>query len=147
VTWRWFRRHSVPVFIRRMVPRHPELARVVLWDDFVRMAQREKIAVRVVALPDAQKARLVRVGQHVFIQLNRLLSRDERTIWGMHELCHFWRDDPGVPCYYGDEHSQEPEEEFADVFAWAVTSYARVHVPGIRPEDLEQRPPEPDAGF
>lgn len=136
VSWRWFRRQSVPSFIRTLVPRHPELVRVVLWDDFVRIAERERISVRVVAMPEGQKGRLLRIGQHVFIQLNRLLSRDERTAWGMHELCHFWRDDPGVPCYYGDEYSQQPREEFADIFAWAVTSPARVYVRGIRPEDF-----------
>ena len=122
------------MFIRDLLPRHPELAEVVTWDAFTRMTHREGIVVRVVR-GLSRRARLVRIGQHVFIQIRRELPRAERVLWGMHELCHFWRDDPGVMCYHADSGVDE-SEDFANVFAWAVTSPARVLVPGVRPEDF-----------
>lgn len=128
------RRRSVPAFIRVMAERHPELRRQVGYGEFMAIAAREGIAVRV--LPLSHPARLLRIGDKVFIQLSEHASRKERTVLGMHELCHFWRDDPGQPCYYSDEHDLRPLEEFADVFAWCVTSPARVHVRGLREEDL-----------
>lgn len=134
--WLVVRRHGVTAFIRTMGERHPELKRLVLWDDMLRMANREGIFVRTVALPSAVKARLVRCGERAFIQINANLRREEQTIHGMHELVHFWRDDPGVACYYSDEISQATNEDFADIVAWAVTSPARVHVPGLREEDF-----------
>ena len=137
-SWRALRRRSVPRFIREMLPKHPELADVVTWEDFTRMANREGIAVRVVAgLP--RKARLVRFGAHVVVQVSRELTRADRTLWGMHELCHFWRDDPGVMCYHATDGDDE-SEDFANIFAWTVTSPARLHVPGIRPEDFTGSP-------
>jgi hypothetical protein len=103
-----------------MTRRHPELERQILWPDVVRICERERIFLRVERL--AVNARLLRYGQDVYIQINRLLDQKARTIFAMHELCHFWRDDPGEMCYYADDHSTHPREEFADVFAWFVTS-------------------------
>ena len=79
--------------------------------------------IQVVPLSD--EARLLRYGRHVAIQLSSRLNEKARTIFAMHELCHFWRDDPGEPCYYADSYSTSPSEEFADVFAWYVTSTDR----------------------
>ncbi len=43
----------------------------------------------------------------------------------MHELCHFWRDDPGHSCYYvNDDHIPSDSELFADLFALVVTCRA-----------------------
>jgi hypothetical protein len=103
-----------------MTARHPELAQQVLWPDFLCMAERERIRVRFEHL--STNARLLRYGSDVFIQLNRLLVPGARAVFGMHELCHFWRDDPGEPCYFADDYSQHPREEFADIFAWYVTT-------------------------
>lgn len=44
--WRSLRRHDVVAFIHQMAKRHPELARTVVWDGFVRMAERDGIRVR-----------------------------------------------------------------------------------------------------
>lgn len=115
--WRYW---SVPRFVRQKSRQHPELLRQVLWPDFVRMAERESIRVRFESL--SSQARLLRFGSHVYIQIEKLLDQKARTIYGMHELCHFWRDDPGEPCYYADDYSQHPREEFADIFAWYVTT-------------------------
>lgn len=129
------RRRSVPHFVRMMAERHPELRHQVTYAEFAAIAAREQIAVRVVpSLP--APARLVRVRDAAFIQLSDSTSRAERAILGMHELCHYWRDDPGQPCYYADEADLSPLEEFADIFAWCVTSPARVFVRGLREEDL-----------
>jgi hypothetical protein len=131
-----------------MARRHPELRRQVLWDDFVRIAAREQVTVRMVPL--SRPAQLVRFGRRVFIQLEATLAREPRTVYGMHELCHFWRDDPGRPCYHsdadGDDVHPSASEQFADIFAWAVTSPARVYVVGLRPEDFDiPRRAAPDA--
>lgn len=134
--WRFLRRRSVPALVRRLAVRHPELERPCVWDDFVRICEREQVVVRVVDMPPKQRGRLLRVGSRVFLRLNRCLSRDERTVVGFHELAHYWRDDPGVPCYYADEGDSDSGEEFADIFAWAVTSPARVFVRGLRDEDF-----------
>lgn len=128
VTWLLIRRHSVPAFVRHMAAtRAPEFAKRVLWVDVLTMAQREGIQVRVVKLPNWQRARLVRLGQHVFIQVNRAMSRAEQTVHAVHELVHFWRDDPGLACYYSDG-GRGDNEEFADIVAWLVTSPAREFV-------------------
>jgi hypothetical protein len=124
-----WRHWSVPRFVRRMSRRHPELERQVLWSDFMAMCAREQILVRFEHM--SAKARLVRYGADVFIQLNRRLDVKLPTIYGMHELCHFWRDDPGEQCYYADDYSQHPREEFADIFAWYVTTSDR---PRLREE-------------
>ena len=47
-----------------------------------------------------------------------------------------WRDDPGVPSYYADGKTGGKRDEFADIFAWLVTSPARVQVKGEREEDF-----------
>lgn len=126
---------DVVQFIRRMAERHPELAHPVVWDDFVRMAQRDGVNVR--TLPLSRPARLLRYGQQVCIQLNRDLNRSARTVYGMHELCHVWRDDPGQACYHADDEAMlTPSEDFADLFSWMSTSPARVFLPGLREEDF-----------
>lgn len=134
--WRFLRRRGVPGLLRHMVKRHPEIARPCVWDDFVRICERERVVVRVVRLPKGESGRLVRADPHVFIQLSEHLSRAERTVVGFHELAHLWRDDPGVACYYSDHADTSPGEDFCDVFAWAVTSPARQYVKGIREEDF-----------
>lgn len=128
------RRRSVPGFIKTMAERHPELRVPVGYAEFLAIANREGVAVRVLPLP--WPARLIRAGSAVFIQLADRTTHKERTVLGMHELCHFWRDDPGQPCFYADEEDLRPLEEFADIFAWAVTSPARIFVRGLREEDL-----------
>ena len=136
--WRSLRRHDVVRFIHHMAKRHPELARPVVWDAFVRMAERDGIYVR--TLPLSRPARLLRYGQHVCIQLDRRLNRSARTTYGMHELCHAWRDDPGRAFYNVEDEVLTSSEDFADLFAWVVTSPARVFQPGLREEDFEAIP-------
>lgn len=114
------RRPSVARFTRRMARRHPELERQVLWSDVQVMCGREGILIQ--RVPMATNARLVRYGPAVGLQLNRQLNEKARTVFAMHELCHFWRDDPGEPCFYADDYSKHPREEFADIFAWYVTT-------------------------
>jgi len=128
------RRRSVPHFIRAMAEKHPELRRQVTYAEFTTIAQREGIPIRIGNL--SRPARLIRYGNHVEIQLSDRLSHKERTVRGMHELCHYWRDDPGQSCYYADDEVSLPLEEFADIFAWAVTSTARPFVHGLREEDF-----------
>lgn len=128
------RRRSVPTFIRVMGERHPELRKVIGYAEFLSIAAREEIAVRIVPLP--RPARLVRLGSVAFIQISDRTSHAERTVLGMHELCHYWRDDPGQACFYADEEDLRPLEEFADIFAWVVTSPARIFVAGVREEDF-----------
>lgn len=111
-------------FIEKMSVRHPELANLVGWDDAVRIAQRESIQVRVRPMPRKINGRLLRIGHHVFVSVNSTLTRAERTTTLVHELVHFWRDDPGVGAYYSDDVSLEPHEQFADVVAWILTSPA-----------------------
>lgn len=133
--WRDVRRYGVLPFIHRMAKRHPELARPVLWMDFVRMAKRDGVCVRVLEL--SRPARLLRYGRDVCIQLRSTSSRSERTVYGMHEMCHVWRDDPGRAFYHAeDEAVGSPSEDFADLFAWVVTSPARIYQPGLREEDF-----------
>lgn len=129
------RRLSYVRFLRTLVPKHPELKRPVTWDGFVAMAHREGITVRV--LPLSEPGRLVRCGARVFIQISDEIPRAERTWVGMHELTHFWRDDPGIPVYYASaDWRHAAAEDFANVFAWLVTSPHR-DIPGTRPEDFE----------
>jgi hypothetical protein len=128
-TPRWIRRASVPALVRRLSRRHPELERQVLWEDATRICEREGIIIRLVVAPFG--ARLARFGQFVAIQINRSLDEKARTVAAMHELAHFWRDDPGEPAYYLDlgDRRQDPREEFADIFAWYVTT---PHRPDLR---------------
>lgn len=129
------RRKSVPVFIRQMAGRHRELREPVTYEGFIAIAKREAVSVRVAEL--SRPARLIRVGQWPCIQLNRSLGYGQRAVYGMHELCHFWRDDPGEPCYnFEDDALISDAEEFADIFAWVVTSPARIFLPGLRDEDF-----------
>jgi hypothetical protein len=130
------RRASVPAFIRRMAAKHPELERVVSFDDMTRMAQREGIVVRTVDFPASQRGRLMRLWNHPYILLNRAMTRAEQTMDGMHELCHWWRDDPGAASFYSDGETGGPRDEFADIFAWTVTSPAREHLRGVREQDF-----------
>lgn len=103
-----------------MSERHPELRRQLLWDDVVTIALREGIQVQV--LPLSRPARLLRFGARVFIQIDKRLDATARARFGAHELCHYWRDDMGEPCYYADEEWVASEsEDFAETFAWLVT--------------------------
>lgn len=129
------RRRSVPHFVRTMAERHPELWQQITYAEFAVIAAREGIAVRVTPAL-SRPARLVRAGAAAFIQFRSDTGPGERAVLGMHELCHYWRDDPGQPCYYADGADLSPIEEFADIFAWCVTSPARVFVRGLREEDL-----------
>jgi hypothetical protein len=132
---RQLRRRSVPAFIRQLALRHPELKAPVTYEAFLAIAEREEVAVRVVHL--SRPARLIRIGRHACIQLNKKLTRAERAVPAMHEMCHYWRDDPKEPYYNVEEDVMESrEEEFADIFAWVVTSPARVFLPGLKEEDF-----------
>lgn len=121
-------------FIRVMSHRHPELRAVVGWKEFETMAEREGITLEY--RPLSRPARLIRFGERVAIQFNKTSDLRSRATDGMHELCHYWRDDPGMACYYADDASGSPSEEFANVFAWFVTSTARQFVPGLREVDF-----------
>lgn len=118
-----------------MDERHPELRRQITYAEFSTIAAREGVVVRAVR-ELSRPAHLVRIGYVPFIQFRRDTRHHERAVLGMHELCHFWPDDPGRPYYYSGEDDLRPLEEFADIFAWFVTSPARVHVRGLREEDL-----------
>lgn len=122
------RRWSVPALVREKVKRHPELARPVTHYEAYTIAAREGIAIALVALPSRIRGRLIRVGERVWIQIGRHVPRNERHLVVMHELVHFWRDDPGVMCAYADHETVNQMEEFCEVFAWAVTSPARCFV-------------------
>lgn len=130
------RRANVPAFIRHMSERHPELLGVVSFADAVTMAKRDGVTVRAVTMADAQDGRLVRIWGGAYVLVNRAKTRVEQTMAAMHELCHFWRDDPGVSSYYSDGETGGASDEFADIFAWTVTSPERFNVVGLRPQDL-----------
>lgn len=119
------RRGNVRTFIEQIAQRHPELRSQVYLDDFYRMAARDHIHVRLVQLPERQRARTFSVGRHQFIQLNKAMAPGEQALQGMHELCHIWRDGPTTGAYYSDELTGGDSCEFADMFAWFVTSPAR----------------------
>jgi hypothetical protein len=119
------RRRSVPRFVRLMAARHPEILTQVTYEKFLVIAARDECVVQLVALPDRQRARTFAVGQHQFIQLNRLMAPGELATQGMHELCHIWRDKPIDGAYYSDELTGGDSCYFADIFAWRVTSPAR----------------------
>lgn len=128
------KRESVPRFVEKMAARHPELRQPVSFDTMVRIAQRDRVVVRVVELPRAQKGRTIAIGHRVFIRINRAMSRAEQTTAGMHELCHVWRDGLRSSPYYSDEMTGGASCEFADIFAWYVTSPAR---PFYDPKSLQ----------
>lgn len=119
-------RPTVVDFARSLYDVHPELAQPVRWQHFLAMAGRSRIAVRLVPL--SRPARLIRYGQAMCIQIQRGLNHHLRTLYGMHELCHAWRDELGIECIYADDDTvmTDPKEDFADLFAWYVTSEARV---------------------
>lgn len=119
------RRESVPRFVEKMAARHPELRQPVGYDEMRIMAERDRVAVRIVKLPRLQKARTLVIGPHLFIRINRETSRGEQTMSGMHELCHIWRDGLRLSPYYSDELTGGSSCRFADIFAWYVTSAAR----------------------
>lgn len=122
-------RKSVPLFVRSMAERHPELSAPVVWAGFCAIAERERVAIQL--LPLHRSGRLLRIGERVFVQINKALDETRRTQIGMHELCHFWRDDMSEMCYHASEEGyRDTREEFADIFAWIVTSPARAHVLG-----------------
>lgn len=132
---RSLRRKSVAHFIRMIAERHPEMREPVTWEAFEAIAKRERIDVQLGIL--SRPGRLIRMGQHVFIQIDRRLTLAQRTTAALHELCHLWRDDPGEVCYHvEDDAFVSPAEEFADIFAWVATSPARVFLPGLRDEDF-----------
>lgn len=121
---------GVVEFARSLYPKHPELEHPVRWPDFIRMSARSGVSTRVVPL--SRPARLIRYGQALCIRINYELNHHLRTRYGMHELCHVWRDELGLACIYADDETiiKDPNEDFADLFAWYVTSEARIyHVP------------------
>jgi hypothetical protein len=77
---------------------------------------------------DFLPARLIRYGHSLCIRINQSLNYHLRTLYGMHELAHVWRHEIGMACIYADEDTvtKDPGEDFADLFAWFVTSEARV---------------------
>jgi hypothetical protein len=119
------KRESVPRFVDRMAARHSELRDVVTFDVMRAMADRDHVGVRLVRLPATQKARTLAIGHRLFIRINRDISRAEQTAAGMHELCHIWRDGLRASPYYSDEVTGGESCQFADIFAWYVTSPAR----------------------
>lgn len=122
------KRLSVPALIRELARKHPELLRPVTMTDALTIADRERILVAVVDLPERIPGRLIRVGEQVWIRVNRSIAENARAFVVMHELTHFWRDDPGLMATYMDYETVSPMEEFCDVFAWYVTSPAREFV-------------------
>jgi hypothetical protein len=124
-------------FTTRMAAVHPELERPVTWGAFCSIAQRCKIAVRILNM--SHPARLVRLGNNVGIQIKRGLDRTLQTRYGMHEMWHFWNDDIRESCIYADDETvRHPREDAADLFAWYVTSPARIFLEPRRPMDLRK---------
>jgi hypothetical protein len=124
-------------FTRRMAIMHPELANPVTWGAFCSIAQRCRISVRIVNM--SHPARLIRLGNSVGIQIKRGLDRTLQTRYGMHELWHFWNDDIRESCIYADEETvRHPREDAADLFAWYVTSPARIFLEPRKSIDLKR---------
>lgn len=112
-------------FVAVLSTRHEELKRPVALPDMHRMAERERIVIQYLELP--RPARLLRVGEAPYIQINRKEPARLWATYGMHELCHFWRDDPGEPCYHvGASWVASPSEDFAETFSWHVTQNPRI---------------------
>lgn len=125
VSRRALRRKSVLRFVAALSERHPEMRQTVTWEAFEAIARRERIVVMLGVL--SRPGRLVRIGDHAYIQLDRRQTLAARTTAAMHELCHFWRDDPGEVCYHVEDDIESSDaENFADVFAWVTTSPAGV---------------------
>lgn len=122
-------------FTRRMSLVHGELERPVTWGAFCSIAMRCKIAVRILEM--SHPARLVRLGNHVGIQIKRGLDRTLQTRYGMHEMWHFWNDEIREACVYADDETvRHPREDSADLFAWYVTSPARIFLEPRKTLDL-----------
>jgi hypothetical protein len=122
---------EVSRFIEQHAERHPELRRQVDWQDFLRIAKRDGVRVRAANL--SHPARLVRFAGALEIQLAFTLTMKQATIFGMHEICHAWRDDVGEPCFHAeDEWVPSPSEDFAELFSWITTSPSRL-APEPRP--------------
>lgn len=116
---------QIIAFTAQMAVVHPELAKPVTWTDFISIAHRSRIIVRIVHM--SHPARLVRLGNAVGIQIKRGMPRTLQTRYGMHELWHFWKDDIQESCVYADDETvRHPREDAADLFAWYVTSPARI---------------------
>jgi hypothetical protein len=129
--------NEIIAFTRRMAIVHPELERPVTWGAFCSIAQRCRISIRIVSM--SHPARLVRLGNSVGIQIKRGLDRTLQTRYGMHEMWHFWNDDIRESCIYADEETvRHPREDAADLFAWYVTSPARVFLEPRRTLDLRR---------
>lgn len=130
------RKDYIP-FLHAMARVHPELKRPVGWVEFIAICQRESITVRVRDLGGGQAAELVRLWGRVFIVINENTEKKERAQLGMHELTHYWRDDPKMPVYYATaDWRNSPEEDFANVFSWMVTTTPR-SIKGTFEEDFE----------
>jgi hypothetical protein len=113
------RRRSVVALARRLAVRFPQFDRSIGWRDVEEICQREHIAIRVRSLPPGEKGWLVRVDSYVTIRLSRLLTKQEKLWTAVHELCHYFSDDPGEMCRYAaDSHEQSDTEEFCERFAW-----------------------------
>jgi hypothetical protein len=55
----------------------------------------------------------------------------------MHEMWHFWKDEIREACVYADDETvRHPREDSADLFAWYVTSPARIFLEPRRTLDL-----------
>lgn len=131
------RRKDYIPFLRALAKVHPELKRPVDWDAFGRIAQREGITVRVLPLPPGDHGQLVRVGRRVFIQISSAVPKQKRAEVGIHELTHYWRDDPGQAVYHSEDvWTASALEDFANTFAWLVTTPYRL-IPGTREEELQ----------
>lgn len=115
---------GVVEFARSLYLEHPELEQPVRWPHFLTMSARTGVHVQIVGL--SRPARLIRFGSELGIQIQQGLSYHLRALYGMHELCHVWRDEIGESCIYADEETvmTDPKEDFADLFAWYVTSEA-----------------------
>lgn len=120
------KKKGVVEFAMSLYDTHPELKRPVGWDQFKAMAKRSGVTVRLTSL--SRPARLLRFGDDLCIRISKDLSLHQRTYYGMHELCHVWRDEAGGPCIYADDATvvDHPAENFADFFAWFTTSTARI---------------------
>lgn len=88
------------------------------WRDVQAICEREHISIRIRSLPGAESGRIVRVGEHVSMQLSRQLVDSERAWVGAHELAHYFSDDTAEMCYFDNLADQSPAEEFCERFAW-----------------------------
>jgi hypothetical protein len=122
-------------FTAMMARVHHELERPVTWGSFCSIAQRCRISIRILNM--SHPARLVRLGNNVGIQIKRGMDRTLQTRYGMHEMWHFWNDDIRESCIYADEETvRHPREDAADLFAWYVTSPARIFLEPRQSVDL-----------